>query len=147
MLEQTVTTYRLKCCISALTSKIFVMTGHRTTKWSNCTFFLIIACAYFVLKRNACRARSQKRNDKSCQKSCLPWQHTGSVVLAIMHPHSSLCWGHCACPFKVLVWLSTSCLGTCLTFSLETVKCALLHSKCIFQGEMGGQKRCSSERV
>lgn len=147
MLEQTVTTHRLKRCISALTSKFYVMTGHWTTKWSNCTFLLIITSAYFVLKWNAFRARSQQRNDKSRQKSCLPWQHVGSVVLAITHLHSSLCWGHRMCPFKVWLWLSPSCLGTCLTFSLETIKRALLHLKLIFQGQTRGQKMCSREMV
>lgn len=114
------------------------MTGHWTTKWSNRTFLLIIASAYFVLKWNAFRARSQQRNAKSCQKPCLPWWCAGPMVLVITHPCSSLHWGHHGCPFKVRVCLSPSCLGTCLTFSLEAVKCALLHSKIIFQRAQRG---------
>lgn len=144
MLQHMVTTHRLKRCISALTSKFYVMTGHRTTKWSNCTFLLIITSAYFVLKRNAFRARSQQSNDKSCQKSCLPWQQAGSVVLATVHRCSLLRWGHHMCPFKVQLWLSPSFLRICLTFSLET-ECALLHVKLIFQGQTGGKRMCSSK--
>lgn len=63
-----------------------------------------------------------KRNDKSCQKSCSPCQDAGSVVLAIVHPRPSLHRGHHTCLFKVQVWLSPSCSGTCLTFPLETKK-------------------------
>lgn len=63
-----------------------------------------------------------RRNDKSCQKSCLPWQDAGSVVLAIVHPRPSLHRGHHMCLFKVQGWLSPSCPGTCLVFPLETKK-------------------------
>lgn len=63
MLEHAVTTHTLKHRISALSSKFYVMTGHWTMKWSNCTFLLIITSAYFVLKQNAFRVRSQQRND------------------------------------------------------------------------------------
>lgn len=63
-----------------------------------------------------------KRNDKSCQKSCLPWQDAGSVVLAIAHPHPLLHWGHRTCLFKVCVWLSPSCPGTCFNFPFRDWK-------------------------
>lgn len=63
-----------------------------------------------------------RRNDKSCQKSCLPWQDAGSVVLAVVHPRPSLHRGHHMCLFKVQGWLSPSCPGTCLVFPLETKK-------------------------
>lgn len=80
-----------------------------------------------------------KRNDKSCQKSCLPWQDAGSVVLAIAHPRPSLHRGHHTCLFKAQVWLSPSCPGTCLIFPLET-------KKFIFPGVNWGAKRGATAR-
>lgn len=60
-----------------------------------------------------------------------------------MHLRSSLLFGgHHTCPLKLKVWLSPSCLGTYLSFSLETIKWALLNLKLVFQEQTRSQKRC-----